>query len=324
MFEVKNVSKRYVNFTKKKFLKKEVEVKVAVNNISLKVEEGKIVGVLGGNGAGKTTLIKMMSTLLLPDSGKIMMDNKDINVDVNLSRKQLNMISGGERNLYWRLSALENLYYFGALYEIPKNEVIIRSERLLKKMGLWEHRNTPVERYSKGMKQRLQIAKGLINDPKYLFLDEPTLGLDVEISRDLRNMIKEIAHHEGKGIVLTTHYMTEAEELCDYIYIVDEGKVIISGTKEELLNKLQLKKEVQIEVGSKISSELVAKLEKLYTYSISNLQNGNKIIRLESEKPNLQVIIEELNSLHVDILEIKINTPTLENILITARKLNRK
>jgi ABC-2 type transport system ATP-binding protein len=139
------------------------------------------------------------------------------------------MIAGGERMIYWRLTAKENLEYFGRLYNIPKGLLRERMEQLLGYVGLQEKEDTPVEQYSKGMKQRLQIARGLINDPKYIFMDEPTLGLDAPIARELRAFTRKLAKEQQKGILLTSHYIHEIEELCDYVYIIDKGKKLMEG-----------------------------------------------------------------------------------------------
>lgn len=148
--------------------------------------------------------------------------------------ERINVISGGERNLYWRLTATENLQYFGSLYGLSGKELSERIRALLELVGITEAADTPVERYSKGMKQRLQIARGLINDPEYIFLDEPTLGLDIVIAKEIRKVVSELAEKENKGVLLTTHYISEAEELCDYIYVLDKGEIIAEGTKESL------------------------------------------------------------------------------------------
>jgi ABC-2 type transport system ATP-binding protein len=206
----------------------------AVKDISLQIEKGQIVGLLGINGAGKTTTIKMLTTLLTPTDGTFMMDDIDaIKYPLEI-KKRINMIAGGERMIYWRLTAYENLWYFGQIYNVPNKALKVRIRELLKLVGLEDKQNVPVETFSKGMKQRLQIARGLINDPEYLFLDEPTIGLDAIVSRELRNHIKYLAKERSKGILLTSHYMSEIEELCDYIYILSDGIVIKQGTAKEL------------------------------------------------------------------------------------------
>lgn len=206
----------------------------AVRDISLEIPKGNIVGVLGINGAGKTTTIRMLASIIEPTSGKLTMNGVDAVRNHRWVKERINVISGGERNLYWRLTARENLRYFGSLYGLHGTELHNKITKLLKMVGLEDSADIPVERYSKGMKQRLQIARGLINDPEYLFLDEPTLGLDIVIAKEIRRVISQLAQRENKGILLTTHYISEAEELCDYIYVLDRGEMIAKGTKEEL------------------------------------------------------------------------------------------
>lgn len=216
------------------FGRKQKRVIHAVKDISLEIPQEKIIGVLGINGAGKTTTIRMLASIIAPTSGSLTMNGVDAVKNHLWIKERINVISGGERNLYWRLTAKENLRYFGSLYGLSGDDLDKRIAYLLRTVGLEEAANVPVERYSKGMKQRLQIARGLINDPIYLFMDEPTLGLDIVIAKEIRNLVSDLAHKEGRGILLTTHYISEAEELCDYIYILDKGRIIAEGTKEQL------------------------------------------------------------------------------------------
>lgn len=210
----------------------------AVDDLSITIPKGKITGLLGVNGAGKTTTIRMLSSILQPTSGQIHCNGVDIVKNPMWMKARINVITGGERNLYWRLTAKENLDYFGALYGVPGKERKARIQELLSLVKLSDAANIPVERYSKGMKQRLQVARGLINDPEYLFLDEPTLGLDIVIASEIRGMIRELAANQNRGILLTTHIIQEAEELCDVIYVMDHGKLIAEGSKEELASFL--------------------------------------------------------------------------------------
>lgn len=232
--EAKNLEKQYVLKEKTGlFRSKNKKIVQAVKGVSLEIPKGKIVGVLGINGAGKTTTIRMLASIIEPTAGEITMNGIDAVKNHLWVKERINVVSGGERNLYWRLTASENLKYFGSLYGVKGMELKEKIARLLKLVGLEEVADIPVERYSKGMKQRLQIARGLINDPEYIFLDEPTLGLDIVIAKEIRKVIHELAKKDDKGILLTTHYISEAEELCDYIYILDNGKIIAQGTKEE-------------------------------------------------------------------------------------------
>lgn len=240
MISVKNVSKSYIKKVKTGFLKSKKMDHEAVKNLNLEIKEGQIVGLLGINGAGKSTTIKMLSTLLKPDKGSITIDGMDVLKDAKKIKMLINMIVGGERALYWRLSAKENLRYFGKMYGLSDEKLNEKIEELIDFVGLMESQDDPVEGYSKGMKQKLQIARGLINDPKYLFMDEPTLGLDVSTAKKIRGAVKHLAKEENKGILLTSHYLSEVEELCDYIYVINRGKMILEGPPEKILSLLDI------------------------------------------------------------------------------------
>ncbi len=230
------------------FARGQKKVVHAVKDLSLEIPQGKITGVLGINGAGKTTTIRMLASIIAPTSGSLTMNGVDAVKNHLWVKERINVISGGERNLYWRLTAKENLRYFGSLYGLSGNSLNEKIADLLKTVSLEEAADIPVERYSKGMKQRLQIARGLINDPEYLFMDEPTLGLDIVIAKEIRRLVQELAKEKKKGILLTTHYIREAEELCDYIYVLDKGKIIAQGTREELKELFMYKPQLLIKV----------------------------------------------------------------------------
>lgn len=238
MLEAVNLRKQYETKIRKNFFKSEKQTFEAVKDVSIKLEKGQIVGLLGINGAGKTTTIKMLTTLLSPTSGQYFLDGIDAVKNPRMIKSKVNMIAGGERMIYWRLTAYENLWYYGQLYGIENEELKKRIDWLLKLVGLYENKDKKVEDYSKGMKQRLQIARGLINDPEYIFMDEPTLGLDALVSRDLRHNVKMLAKEKEKGILLTSHYMGEVEELCDYIYVLDKGRIIEQGTVKDLSSEV--------------------------------------------------------------------------------------
>lgn len=204
-----------------------------LNDISITIKKGEITGLLGLNGAGKTTLIKILSSLLIPSKGQIKIDGINIEKDIQGYRRKINIISGGESSIYQRLSILENLQYFASLYSIHESEAMYRINDLLKRVGLFEDREKKVETISKGMKQRLQIAKGLLNNPEYIFLDEPTIGLDVNISLEFRQLITHLSQERNIGVLLTSHYINEIEELCNKVYLLDDGKVIKEGTIEK-------------------------------------------------------------------------------------------
>lgn len=240
MIIVENLFKSYEKKIKGKFLNNKKVKFNAVKKLNMKIEEGKIVGLLGVNGAGKSTTIKMLSTLLKPDKGTITIDGMDIEKDAYKIKPIINMIVGGERAMYWRLTAKENLEYFGKLYGLSGKELDVRVKELINFVGLNGRENEPVERYSKGMRQRVQIARGLINDPKYIFMDEPTLGLDVASAKSIRKYVKQLAIEKNKGILLTSHYLGEIEELCDYVYVINQGELLLEGTPEKVINLISV------------------------------------------------------------------------------------
>lgn len=230
--EVKNLSRNYnstVGISKNKTIE-------ALKSVSFSIKKGEIFGLLGPNGAGKTTTIKILTTLLAPSSGEATVLGYHCFGDENKIRPKINFVFGGERSLYWRLSAYDNLQYFGDLYRIPSKILKDRIPSLIKLVGLEGREHERVESYSKGMKQRLQIARGLINDPEILFLDEPTIGLDPVGAKDLRNIILSLKN-QNKTILLTTHYMYEADELCDRIAIINNGELLDLDTSLELKRK---------------------------------------------------------------------------------------
>jgi len=241
--EVKNLTRVYKS--SKGIIKKTSIEKEALKGISLNVGKGECFGILGPNGAGKTTLIKILSTLLTPTSGEALVFGRNVVGYEKAIRKRINIVFGGERSLYWRLSARQNLVYFASLYNMGKKESDERIEKLLELVDLTEVADQRVETYSKGMKQRLQIIRGLINDPDIIFLDEPTIGLDPLASIKLRNIICDLKKKE-KTIILTTHYMAEADELCDRIMIINKGKIIKEGTSSEIKKSLPRKNVLRI------------------------------------------------------------------------------
>lgn len=208
--------------------------KVALDGLDLLIPRGRVTGLLGLNGAGKTTTVKVLSTLLRPTSGSVTVDGLDVVRDARQVRRRINLIAGGERMVYARMTGRENLFYFGQLYDVPNPLLKRRIGELLDLVGLADAANTVVERYSRGMSQRLAIARGLINDPDYLLLDEPTLGLDAPIARELRKVVAGLVD-AGKGVLLTSHYLTEVEELCAHVYVISAGCHLAAGSPAELV-----------------------------------------------------------------------------------------
>src|SRR5215216_6718130 len=205
----------------------------AVRGVTFGIERGELFGLLGPNGAGKTTTIKMLITLLLPTSGTARVLGYDVVKDPREVRKRIGYVFGGERGVYERLSGYDNLRYFAELYGVPPKEIRPRIDYLLELVGLKGREQERAEGYSRGMKQRLHIARGLLHDPPVVFLDEPTIGLDPIGARELRATIASLAE-AGKTILLTTHYMFEADALCDRIAVIARGEIVAQGTPADL------------------------------------------------------------------------------------------
>lgn len=217
--------------------KRRIKEVVAVEDISFNVGKGELFGLLGPNGAGKTTTVKMLATLLIPSGGSAAILGFDVVKQANEVRKRIGFIFGGERGLYWRLSGNDNLRYFASLYGVDPEVSNKRIPYLLEMVGLEGRGNERVEGYSRGMKQRLHVARTLLHDPEVLFLDEPTIGLDPVGAREFRQVILDL-QKEKKTILLTTHYMFEADSLCDRIAVIDKGRIVAldtpSGLKEHV------------------------------------------------------------------------------------------
>jgi ABC-2 type transport system ATP-binding protein len=197
----------------------------ALDGVSLTIPSGEVHGLLGPNGAGKTTLMKILSTVLLPTSGRASICGHDVVRATRKVQPLLGIVFGGERGLYTRLSARQNLEYWGALYRLPATEVRSRTIALLDRMGLSEKADKRVETFSRGMKQRLHLARGLIGNASVLFLDEPTTGMDPVAAHEFRRLVGEL-RGEGRTILLATHDMAEAETLCDRVTLIDHGRII--------------------------------------------------------------------------------------------------
>jgi ABC-2 type transport system ATP-binding protein len=229
--ETHGITRRFDS--RKGFLFKEVTHTEALRGIDLKVERGAIFGLLGPNGAGKTTLTKILSTLLLPTSGQALVLGMDVVHDADRLRPRMGLVLGGERGLYNRVSGRENLRYFGDLFGIPRAERERRIDEVLTRVDLQWAADRRVEEYSRGMKQKLHLARGILHRPEILFLDEPTIGLDPKSARETRKLIRSLVS-DGVTIFLTTHYMFEAEELCPKLAVLSKGRIVAQDTVANL------------------------------------------------------------------------------------------
>jgi len=254
IIEVKNLTKRFNGFT-------------AVDNISFEVKKGEIFAFLGPNGAGKTTTIKMLTTLLNPSSGQLLIDGHSSITDRNRARLTFGIVFQ-DPSLDDELTAYENMYFHSVLYKVPRAIRKARIKQLMEFVELWDRKEELVKRFSGGMKRRLEIARGFLHHPKVLFLDEPTLGLDPQTTNHIWTYIKDLNKKEGTTFFFTTHYMAEAEKIADRIAIIDRGKIIIIGTLAELKNKTRtdsLEDAFLALTGKKLRDEEASTLELLRT-----------------------------------------------------------
>ena len=219
--------------TRKGFLFNEVSRTEALKGVDLDVEPGEIFGLLGPNGAGKTTLTKILTTLLLPTGGRAMVLGIDVAKEPLKVRPRIGLVLGGERGLYPRVTARENLRFFADLYGVPLPERDRRIGEVLARVGIADAADRRVEEFSRGMKQKLHIARGILHQPEVLFLDEPTIGLDPKSARETRKLIRDLTR-DGVTIFLTTHYMFEAEELCRRVAVLSRGRIVASDTVRAL------------------------------------------------------------------------------------------
>lgn len=213
---------------------------VALDGVNLEVRTGELFGLLGPNGAGKTTLIKILTTLLAPTHGNAWVDGLNVVADAQALRPRINIVSGGESSGYGILTVRENLWLFSRIYGVPNALVKERTERMLNVVGLMDKATSRVSHLSTGQRQKMNFCRGFITDPKVLFLDEPTLGLDVTAARAIRQFVKEwMREQPTRTLLLTTHYMAEADELCDRVAIIDRGKVLACDTPTNLKRQVQ-------------------------------------------------------------------------------------
>lgn len=292
----------------------------AVNGVDLHIQQGEVFGLLGPNGAGKSTTIRMLCTLLEPTSGTARVNGFDIVKQSNQVRQSLGTVLAGERSIYWKLTARENLEYFAALFHIPPRIAQPRIAELLERMELTSRANDLVEKYSTGMKQRVAIARALLARPPILLLDEPTLGLDPQAARRVRELINELKA-EGHTILLTTHYMEEADQLSERIGIIDTGKVIALGTPAELKRRISQQDAIRLEVAG-WHAEMVESLRQLPTVEnvtprytgADSLWEVNLLAA--NSRAVLPGIIDRLNTNGTRVVNMNVVQPSLEDVFI--------
>jgi ABC-2 type transport system ATP-binding protein len=292
---------------------KEIE---AVRGINFAVEPGELFGLLGPNGAGKTTTIKMLITLLIPTGGEARVLGLDVVKDAREVRRRIGYVFGGERGVYERLSGYDNLRYFAELYGVPAREQKGRIEELLELVGLKGREHERAEGYSRGMKQRLHVARGLLHDPEVLFLDEPTIGLDPVGAREVRATIASLTE-AGKTVLLTTHYMFEADALCDRIAVISKGSIVAEGTPLDLKRGVAQGSVVEVEVFG-VADEAVERVRGLggvVAVSIEEREQAQVlVVQTEQDVELTQAILGHLDG--SDVGRVSRREPTLEDAYV--------
>jgi ABC-2 type transport system ATP-binding protein len=293
----------------------------ALDRVSISIKEGEIFGLLGPNGAGKTTLIKILTTLLLPTSGEAYVGGFNVAKESNKVRRIISLVSGGETPGYGILSSRENLWFFSQLYGLSSSVANAEIKQLMADLDFEEYANTRMSRLSTGYKQRLNLARGLLNRPKILFLDEPTLGLDVLTSKRLRGYIVDWAKRERKGtVLLTTHYMAEADEMCDRVAIIDRGKILSCDSPLKLKENLKENVIVKLEVSSvQADFSFIDRMQGVVGYSQTrSIQTDTTTLNLMvHDESILSRITSKIEEQKLKILSINKAEPTLEDVYIS-------
>ena len=291
----------------------------AVVDLSLTIPRGQIFGFLGPNGAGKTTTIKMMCGVVIPDAGRVTLLGHDVQRDRSTAMRQFGAVLEGARTIYWRLSAMENLMYFGRLKGVRGKYLKPRAERLLKELNLWERRNDDVREFSRGMQQKVAISAALMSDPPIVLLDEPTLGLDVESARTVREWVSRLAQVENKTVLLTTHQLTMAQELCDRIAIINEGRLIADRTVGELLSLFR-RDYYTIRVGGQFNGE-GSLFEGLV---LEQSESETSITGDIADQDRLHHVLRCIREAGLPILSVQRSEPSLEHIFMELLNEDRK
>lgn len=305
---VDTLTKRFGDFT-------------AVDGISFEIPEGEIFGLLGPNGAGKTTAISMLSTLLEPTSGRALLNGIDIIKDQDGVRKEIGIVFQ-DQSLDEELTAWENMDFHGRLYRIPKAIREQRIDEMLRLVELEDRKDSLVKTYSGGMRRRLEIARGLLHEPSILFLDEPTLGLDPQTRNHLWEYIQSLNRRKGITIILTTHYMDEADRLCDRVAIIDRGRIVAMDTPGNL--KSQVGEDV-VSITSPDAARIADTIRAPWILGVEQY-DGQVIIRLRSAEDHLLELLRMIGVDGYTITSISIRKPTLEDVFLhyTGREMRQE
>lgn len=301
---------------------------VALDDVHLNIRQGELFGLLGPNGAGKTTLIKILSTLLLPTSGTALVDGLDVARQPEKIRERINMVSGGEHSGYGILTVREHLWLFSQLYGVPTRVARERIDRLLTILGLDQSAGEKIAGLSTGMRQKMNLIRGFVCDPKILFLDEPTLGLDVQVAREVRTVVRDwLADAPEKTILLTTHYMAEAEALCDRVAIIDHGRVMVCDTPENLKGLMQNQVVYQMETDLLVEPQNPFEgIKGMRKYGAEHKANAgtSRFQVIMEHGAEINRVVERVESMGRKVRTVTRTEPTLEDVFIhlVGRKLD--
>ena len=299
--------------------KSEARQLVALQDVNLEVQPGELFGLLGPNGAGKTTLIKILTTLLAPTTGRAWVSGFDVAQQPEDVRMRINMVSGGEASGYGLLTVRENLWMFSQFYGLPSKLANQRIKELMDVVGMGDRINTKSSDLSTGLRQKMNIVRGFLTDPEVLFLDEPTLGLDVGAARDVRKFIRQwVDDHSTRTLLLTTHYMVEAEELCDRVAIINEGRVLACDSPVRLKRDLQQDAIFSLEVSqlNGLSMDTIENLPGVKQVIHHQLERGAKLELILEEEPVLGEVFNTLTTRNVRIMNLQKREPTLEDVFV--------
>jgi ABC-2 type transport system ATP-binding protein len=292
---------------------------VALSGVNLEVPRGEFFGLLGPNGAGKTTLIKILTTLLAPSRGRALVAGHDVLTHPNLVRPRINMVSGGESSGYGLLTVRENLWMFGQFYGLDNKTTHQRIDRLLAIVGLLDRANTKTSDLSTGLRQKMNIVRGFLTDPQVIFLDEPTLGLDVGASREVRQFVRQwVTDDPSRTMLLTTHYMAEADELCDRVAIINAGRVLACDSPANLKRRLQRDAIFQLDI-SPLRNGALAVFDGLpgVRQVVHTPLDGRSELQLILEADDaLSGVISTLTQHDATLLNLQKREPTLEDVFV--------
>lgn len=287
----------------------------AVDDISFEVEKGTVVGLLGPNGAGKTTTIKSMLGLMIPDEGTVEIGGVDVHTEPGRAYEKIGAILEGARNTYWRLTVQENLSFFAGLGGDDPSKLRGRHDALLEQFSLGDRADTPVNDLSRGMKQKVSLASTLARDVDIVFMDEPTLGLDIETSLELRSELNRLADREAVTIVLCSHDMDVIETVCDSVIVLNEGSIVEHATVDALLDLFQTR-QYEVTVESTVDSDVQHRLERAVEATCSNDGDRVTITFTATEGDEMYEVIEILRETGQELRDIKSLEPDLEEVFL--------